>query len=57
VPTTLVAKRNLRIQHQKNFVALNIKQQKYNFSRIKLNCEEGMKMYVDGGRVIIIVSI
>ncbi len=27
------------------------------FSCIELNCKEGMKMYVDGGRVVTTVSI
>jgi hypothetical protein len=38
-------------------MAFNMKHRKWSFSRIELNCKEGMKMYVDGGRVVITVSI
>jgi hypothetical protein len=43
-PTTLTTKRNSRIQHQKKYVAFNIKQQE---SRVllRLNYKEGMNMY------------
>ncbi len=34
-----------------------MKHRKWSFSRIELNCKEGMKMYVDGARVITTVNI
>jgi hypothetical protein len=50
---------NGTIKHpqQKKFVAFNMKHRKWSFSRIELNCKEGMKMYVDGARVITTVNI
>jgi hypothetical protein len=48
---------NSRTYKQKKSVAFNMKHRKWNFSRIELNCKEGMKMYVDDGRVITTMSI
>jgi hypothetical protein len=48
---------NSRTYKRKKYVAFNMKHKKCSFSRIELNCKEGMKMYVDGGRVVTTVSI
>jgi hypothetical protein len=48
---------NSRTYKQKKSVAFNMKHKKWSFSRIELNYKEGMKMYVDSGRVLTTVNI